>query len=341
MYYVLDVENSKWNYYLNKMPLNHRDIYFTSEYYKLCELNGDGIGKLFVYFDKDKIATYPFLMNQIEGYALNDKYYDIQTAYGYGGPATNCHEEKFLSDFESCFIDYCKENNIVAEFIRFHPLIKNEKIFKENIEILHNRRTIYLDLKKDLDSIWNNDITSKNRNMIRKAEKNGLQVNRSSKYEIFKEIYEDTMDKVGANKYYYFKDEYYNELSRNNNYILMNVEKDELVIASAIFMVYGDYFHYHLSGSRKDYLKYAPNNILLWETIKIAHNYGCRYFHFGGGLTDTEDDSLFKFKRSFSKDTSDFYIGKRVHNPKIYNYLIYEWEKKNNKKATLLLQYRY
>lgn len=323
------------------MPLNHRDIYFTSEYYKLCESNGEGIGKLFVYFEKDKTAIYPFLINQIERYTLNDKYYDIQSAYGYGGPITNCNEEKFLDNFETCFIDYCKENNIVAEFIRFHPLIKNEKIFKENIEVLHNRTTVYLDLENDLDSIWNNDITSKNRNMIRKAGKNGLQVNRSSNYENFKEIYEQTMYKVEANRYYYFKNEYYNELSRGSNCILMNVEKNELVIASAIFMIYGDYFHYHLSGSKKEYLKYAPNNILLWEAIKIARNYRCKYFHFGGGLTDAEDDSLLKFKRSFSKNTSDFYIGKRVHNPKIYNHLIHEWKKKNNKKATLLLQYRY
>lgn len=341
MYDIVDIVSEKWNYYLSKLPTCCRDIYFTSQYYKLYELNGDGNGKLFIYNEGDRIVIYPFLMNEIKGYGLRDKYYDIQTAYGYGGPITNCYEEKFLERFERNFIDYCKENNIIAEFIRFHPLINNERIFKENIEILHNRLTVYLDLKKDLDIIWENEITSQNRNKIRKARRAGLQIKRSNDYEIFKEIYEETMKKVNADGYYYFKNEYYEELINSNNTMLLNVEKDGLVVASAIFMIYGDYFHYHLSGSRKDYLKYAPNNILLWEAIKIAYDYGCKYFHFGGGLKDLEDDSLFKFKKNFSKNISNFYIGKRVHNPQVYNYLIEEWEKKNNKKAGLLLQYRY
>ncbi len=55
------------------------------------------------------------------------------------------------------------------------------------------------------DIIWNN-ITSKNRNMIRKAKKNGVVVYSGRYPEIFqtfRNIYNSTMDKDNAEKYYY------------------------------------------------------------------------------------------------------------------------------------------
>lgn len=338
---VLNTSSNKWNQYLDKFKLKEKDIYFTSDYYKLYESNGDGIGKCFVYKDNSgSLGMYPFMINEINGYDLNDKYYDIETAYGYGGPITNCFDKKFISDFEENFRHYCKENNIVAEFIRFHPLIRNENIFKNNIEVLHNRVTVTLDLTKNIDAIWNEDIKSKNRNMIRKAERSGLSVEKSLDFETFKKIYSVTMDKVDADGYYYFKDEYYNKIKENNNYILLDVKKENKIIAVAIFMGYGDYFHYHLAGSLKEYLKFAPNNLLLWETIKYAKAKGYKTMHFGGGLTDSLEDNLFKFKSGFSKNYCDYYVGKRIHNSKVYNYLIEKWEKKNNRKAKILLQYK-
>lgn len=341
MYEVLNASSSNWNQYLNEFKLEGKDIYFTSDYYKLYESNGDGVGKCFVYKDDNgNLVLYAFMLNEIKGYDLKNKYYDIETAYGYGGPITNCLDERFIDDFENCFIDYCKKNNIVAEFIRFHPLIKNENIFKNDIEILHNRVTVTLDLTKGIDKIWSEDIKSKNRNMIRKAERNGLFVEKSLDFEVFKDIYRATMDKVDADSYYYFNDDYYNEIKENNDYILFNVKKENQVIAAAIFMGYGNYFHYHLAGSLKEYLKFAPNNLLLWEAIKYANEKGYKRMHFGGGLTDNLEDNLFKFKSSFSKEYADFYIGKRIHNKEIYYYLIEKWEEKNNKKSKILLQYK-
>ncbi|OOM77940.1 FemAB family protein [Clostridium puniceum] len=337
---LLYTSSPKWNEYLEIMNKDNEDIYFSKNYYNMYEQNGDGKAELFVYKEENDIAIYPFMLNEIKGYRLDKKYYDIESAYGYGGPLTNNYDEKFLMNFENSFLEYCSANNIIAEFIRFHPLIKNENIFKKNIKVLHNRTTVYLDLTKGIQAIWKEDIKSKNRNMIRKAEKNGLVVENSDDYEEFQSIYSKTMDKVEANDYYYFNENYYKQIKNSDNYILLNVKQNDMVIASAIFIKYGKFFHYHLAGSLKEYLKFAPNNLLLWEAIKLACSSGAKMFHFGGGLSDCIDDKLFKFKSSFSKNTTDFYIGKRIHNNEIYEYLINEWEKENEKKATILLQYK-
>lgn len=338
---IINSDDLNWDFYLEQMPLHKRDIYYTREYYRMYESNGDGIAKLFVFQESEKLALYPFLLNEIVGYNLQKKYFDIEAVYGYGGPLVSDElDSEFVKHFEESFLFYCKQTNIVAEFIRFNPYLKNENIFTKRISVIHNRSTVYLDLKKSLAEIWNQDISSKNRNMIRKAEKNNLRVEINENFHEFRKLYEATMKKVSATQYYYFKDAYYEEMSASKYFSVINIKKENTVIAAAIFMHYDLYIHYHLAGSNQEYLGLAPNNLLLWEAIKYAKLLQCQVFHFGGGLSDDKEDSLYKFKSSFSKDSLDFYIGKRIHNNDIYSYLIEEWEKRSHLKAKLFLQYR-
>lgn len=294
---------------------------------------------LFVYSEGENLGVYPFLLNKINEPTLDKVYYDIQSAYGYGGPLVNSCDEEFLESFERAFIRYCEEENIIAEFIRFHPLIKNESVFKKHIDISHNRCVSYAFLKEDIEDIFKYDITSKNRNMIRKAEKNLLKVDFKEDMSSFKDIYEKTMKKVNANKYYYFSDKFYEYLNELDK-VFINITLNNKLIASSIFLKGQEYIHYYLSGSLKEYLKFAPNNLMLWSAIKYAKDNGFKIIHFGGGLEDSKEDNLFKFKREFGKEIGDFYIGKRIHNKEVYDYLIDKWENENESTHTLFLQYR-
>lgn len=338
---IMKANDNRWNEYIERLPVEKQDIYYTREYYCMEQEEGHGEAFLFVCEnDNGQLGLYPFLRNPVERNYLDKTYYDIETAYGYGGPLVNSMEPEFIEEFETAFLQYCKAENIIAEFIRFHPLLKNETIFKKEIQVLHNRYTVWLDLTKDLDDIWMNQVSKQNRNTIRKSEKNGLIVEVSSDYEQFVEIYEQTMQKVAADSFYYFDQTYYEVLKNNENMVLLCVKKEEELIAAAIFMCYQEYCHYHLAGSRREFLKLSPNNLLLWGAIKYAKEQGCKRFHFGGGLTDSKEDNLFRFKSKYSKDCADFFIGKRVHNHSVYDLLIKEWEEQHGGKAKLLLQYR-
>lgn len=329
-----------WDDYISRLPVEKQDIYYSRDYCKLLEKD-NAEAELFVYEDKrGNIALYPYMRTLIEQNMFNEDYYDIETVYGYGGPISSVTESRFLSEFETTFLQYCKEKNIIAEFIRFHPLLKNQNIFSKDMQVIHNRYTVWLDLTMDINEIWMTQVSTQNRNTIRKCEKNGLYVEVSNEYETFVEIYKQTMQKVNADDFYFFDKDYFQQLQNNKHMVLLCVKKENEIIAGAIFMFYGNFCHYHLAGSRREYLKYAPNNLLIWEAIKYAKEKGYKKFHFGGGLTDSTEDNLFRFKNKFSKQISDFYIGKRVHNSIVYETLIREWEEKNKKKAKLLLQYR-
>lgn len=333
---IIAAGDSRWNSYIDKFPRELQDIYFTSQYHQFAKNKA----YMFVYEGTDnKIGVYPFIKRPIYYMGIKGEYSDIETVYGYGGPLVNSMDENFHREFETAFLQYCKDDNIVAEFVRFHPLIKNETIFMDNIRVLHNRKTVALDLTAEIDYIWMNQISTQNRNVIRKCIKNDLKVVKSDDYKEFVSIYLETMEKVGADRFYSFDADYFHKMKVDKSCTLLAVMQGDRMLAAAVFMGYGDYFHYHLSGSRREALNLSPNNILLWESIKYAKEQGYKKMHFGGGLTDSMEDNLFKFKSRFSREYIDFYIGKRVHDTEIYNELIRFWEKEHNEKAKILLQY--
>lgn len=337
---ILTLDSPEWDEYIGRMPKEKQDIYFTSKYHQIWDIELYGEARMFVYEEDDKTGIYPYRKHAIWQNNLQGKYFDIETVYGYGGPLVNTEDKAFIARFEDAFLEHCRSENIIAEFVRFHPIIGNEKVFRKDIQVLHNRKTVVLDLTQDIEEIWMKQISTQNRNIIRKCIKNNLMVEQGSRYDEFIEIYSETMKRVGAEEFYSFGKEYYDNMQKQDNYTLLYVREGDRAVAGAIFMGYGDYFHYHLSGSRKDALKLCPNNILLWEAIQYAKQKGYKKFHFGGGLTDSMEDNLFRFKSKFSKEYIDFYIGKRVHNRETYTELIKSWEEEHGEKAARLLQYR-
>ena len=159
-----------WDCYLNKLSFAYRDIYFTPSYYSLYQNYGDGDAQCFIFEKDGNIALYPFLKNPITplGYQLDKEYYDIQGAYGYNGLIASTDDAGFIAGFGAAFDAWCQENNIVAEFMRFHPLLNNQKLTSPKMKTFFSRHTVALDLSLSLDEIWTQQFSSKNRNMIRK-----------------------------------------------------------------------------------------------------------------------------------------------------------------------------
>ena len=193
---VLKSNDAIWDKYINRMPKEKQDIYYTRHYCKMSEIIEGGEAQLFVYEEGDNIALYPYIKRSIYNEQDSSIFYDIETAYGYGGPIVKIEDIAFENAFEMNFLQHCQQENIIAEFIRFHPLLENERVFNKKIDILHNRITVWIDLEKSLDEIWMQDIATQNRNTIKKCMKSGLKVEISRNYDEFLEIYNQTMKKV-------------------------------------------------------------------------------------------------------------------------------------------------
>lgn len=346
-YKILGISNlHEWKSFFEQLPFEKRDIYYTPEYYSLCENTEGGETCCFIFEIDNKIGLYPFIKNPIKllGYDLDKEYYDIQGAYGYNGIISSTDDPAFIESFWKSFDSYCKENDIIAEFTRFHPLLNNQRIASPKMQTLCSRYTVALDLTDD--DIWMHQISSKNRNMIRKAEKEGVIIVESDDYETFRRLYDGTMTDLHADSFYFFPKSYYDEfkLRFKNNSMLCFAMLNERVIAGSLFMFSDDYAHYHLSGRDREYSRYAANNLILWYAIQKAKERGCKWFHFGGGTTGNDDDSLLKFKKEFSKTLCEFWIGKRIHNQVVYDQIVDQWKSNHPNSYTMnkvrLLGYR-
>lgn len=351
-YIILDINDaSLWKSYLNKLPANLQDIYYMPEFYELYKNNGDGDTRCFIFEEGNSFGIYPFLINSINnlGYNLDQEYFDIQGAYGYNGVLSNDMTVEFRRKFYDAFNQYCIENNIVAEFTRFHPINKNHLFSDGFLSIVKDRNTVYLDLSKSYEDIWENEYSSKNRNMIRKAKKKSFEINYYENPSIenilaFTYVYQTAMNILNAEKYYMFSEQYFlclfDKLKKYSMIFEVLNEKKEIECASIIFIL-GSNAHYHLSG-RKPGSDNSVNNFILDAAIKYAKSKGVKSFHFGGGTTRQNEDPLLKFKSNFSKEMAEFFIGRKVHNEEVYNYLISKWESNFPERINnnILLRYR-
>lgn len=347
-------DDVKWNALLATLPIDQQDIYFSPEYYKLYEEIDDGKAKCFVFQKDNDLIMYPFLINSINclGYDLDKDYHDIQGAYGYNGIVTSTASENILSEFHKAFSSYCNDNNIIAEFTRFHPILKNERYANNCTTVIKDRETVFIDLANAYSDIWEEEYSSKNRNMIRKSVKLGYKIEilespEEKDLNTFIDIYYYSMNMTNAEKYYFFDKEYFRNIFKylkGKAYLFNVLDNESHVVCSSIFLRYGDYFHYHFSG-RNQKADNSTNNFLLDRAVNFAQNTGAKYFHLGGGRSTKTDDSLLKFKKSFSKETLAFYIGKKIHNQPIYDQVVAQWNNKYPEKIEKyknhLLKYRY
>lgn len=97
------------------------------------------------------------------------------------------------------------QSGIISQFFRFHPLLQNQKILESVSDVIYMKKTIYIDTGNS-DVIFKN-MTPNNRNMVRKAKKNGVSIvtDKGERLEAFIKIYEATMKNNGADSYYYLK----------------------------------------------------------------------------------------------------------------------------------------
>lgn len=324
--YTLE-QSEKWDEIVSSF--GEYDTYWLSGYVKAFKIHGDGEPLLFFYEGKSVRGINVVMKRDIAedknfcGKLPKGQYFDFATPYGYGGwIIEGGNADELFTAYEA----WCIENGIISEFVRFHPVLKNHEPMEKHYDVIPLGYTVRLDLSSP-EIIWEN-ITSKNRNVIRKAQKNGVEIHigRSKElFETFREIYNSTMDKDNADEYYYFAPEFYDSVRSDleeNAQIFCAVLEDK-VIAAAIMLAANGKMNYHLSGSIREYSKLAPTNLILYEAALWGYENGCKSLYLGGGVGSGED-GLFKFKKSFYRkdDLPRFHIGKKILDKEKYNELL-------------------
>ncbi|KKB40912.1 GNAT family N-acetyltransferase [Bacillus thermotolerans] len=313
---------------MNKLiAKSESDIYFDENYGKLYEGVEHGESQVFRFENEIGEIKNQFIKREIPIKKDDKVYYDIVTPYGYGGPIiTKClngKRDELVSHYFNAFDQFCKENSIVSEFIRFHPILNNVNDFKTIYSVSFLRKTLGTNLK-DYEDPVQSEFSKSCRKNIRRALNKGITfeiIERPEDIGEFKQIYYSTMARNEAADYYYFDDGYFDKVLSlfREDIVIVKALYLGKTIAQGLYFVYEKKIHIHLSGTLSDYLYLSPAYILRYAITLWGKENGYEIIHHGGGRSNSEEDGLYKFKKGFAKNTEfDFYVGKKIWNVDVY-----------------------
>ena len=303
------------------------DIYFRPEYGKLCENIEGGKSECYEYKSSFGCVRSMFIKRPIPQLIDGIQYFDLITPYGYGGPlvltAQKECRQKLCQDFAIVFAQYCLENHIISEFVRFHPIENNVLDFSDTYNAVCIQKTLGTNLVAYNDPIQA-EFSKHCQKNVRRALQAGITYRikeAPNQIDSFLNIYYSTMDRNRASEFYYFDKAYFDEMLSllKGNLLFVEAMYDEKIIAASLCFISDGLIHIHLSGTLSEYLSLSPSYVLRYAIAVWGKTNGYRMIHHGGGTSNSSDNSLFRFKKQFAQNTEfDYYVGKKIWNEEIY-----------------------
>lgn len=342
-------ERLQWLAAVERLPVERQDVYFLPEYLHPYEKMMDGEACCAVCEIGDAILLYPFIKSIIrmnDGLPDSIRIHDIQSAYGYGGPVVNAAGEaaEFLQQAWAKFSEWCAAENVVSEFVRFHPLLDNVRWAPIGMRTFEDRITIPMVLDRYPNDLMNSSYFRAHRQMLSKAERSGFTFHilpALNELSWFVPLYQETQDFLQAGDDTRFGMDYFRSLVEGfDTRAWMGIVKRSGEITVAVLVLEGPtWLHSHLMGYRRN-MQTAGMTNLVYHGIALE---GARrektILHMGGGRTNSDEDSLFRFKKSLSPERAHFWLGTHCHDQGLYNELGGRWEKKHGPRPKNYLQF--
>lgn len=121
---------------------------------------------------------------------------------------------------------------------------------------------------------------------IRKAEREGVEVIKTTDSALISDFYKIYQDTVERQKWTGYSEEYirkqFETFVKDNQALLYLAKHEGKYVAASIFIYYGDTSFYHYSGSLSDAARIPAPSAIHWENIKEAKNRGLKQYNFWG-----------------------------------------------------------
>lgn len=288
-----------------------------------------------VYKDCNEVFYYAFHKGIVPG----TRFIDIQSPYPYGGPLCSTSDAGFLDAAWKQYQIWCQDHYVLAEFVRFHPIMANWQLHPGNS--LYMRDTVWVDLEAT-DPV--SSFSSRVRNGLHKARKHELRVvweESEASYRAFAALYWQAMRERKADPFYYFSYALFQNFPVWDCCSLAFCVKNEEVLAASLFIIDSFTMEYYLAAATPEGKRCNASTLILSEAAVRGKTLGCQVLHLGGGTDNQLSNPLLFFKSGFSKNRAPFRIGKVIHNSEAYRFLQIEWQSRCGSCNDKLLFYRF
>jgi hypothetical protein len=305
----LSPDDERWIKFLQD---TRHDVYHRPEYVRVAAAYEEGQPVAFYAENEAGTLLLPLLLREIP----QTTQIDATSPYGYPAPLWTSPDP---APHWTAFLDAAQERGIVSTFMRLHPFVPLPAIsaFKcqDTTAIVEHGPTVWTDCTQSLDAMWE-DTRPDHRSDIRRLQRRDYSVQVaddasgiSDLLPDFVRLYRHTMDRVDADPFYYFSDDYFEAWAGPlHPYCQIAVVRnaDGEAAAAGLFTEVDGWMQFHLSGTAEAHRKLAPSKLMLHEMRAHAHKAGSTRLHLGGGL-EASKDSVFKFKAGFASSRATFH----------------------------------
>lgn len=316
--------DSSWQEFLQEVS---HDFYHLPDFAAFSGRHEGGLPSAFLARDGAAGVLIPLLLRKLpEALGAPPNWCDATSPYGYPSPLFHPATDSFQAErFLRAFTGGCQELDIVAVFLRFHPLLSCPLgAFAEHGTVVQHGRTVWIDLTADSDQL-RRQTRENHRRGIARLQQAGFhaRIDHWNDRPGFVDAYSSTMKRLNAHPFYRFPERYFDDLHEtlgDKLHLCSVVSPTKEVAAAGLFIATDRLVQYHLGGTAEQYLELAPSKLMFDHVRNWAKGAGCTAFHLGGGVGG-RNDSLFRFKLGFSSLTADFHTCRMVLNHARYSSL--------------------
>lgn len=316
-------QTNRWQQILDLF--NITDIYYSCEYLVSALKLDPGQAALFYFVDDsgEGEVAYPFIKRELreEGFL----FYDVTTPFGYGGPLLKVKGDgyKLAANFLAGFSEYCQAEKIVAEFIRFHPLMNNAEFFKDELDLISVYETYTLPL---LNTNFQNNPFQQKHTSEYTVKKLGTV---KHMFDFLVLYYSTIRMNEDTDSYHFFTDDYFESLvsSLGPNLHLFGAYKNNKLLAACYLLTKGDVIYHHLSGRADGEKVPEAENVLRRRIAEWGAENNFLYYHLGGKQIGDYNQNVTDSTSRFTHTISTYFISRLVHDQEVYK-TIYPLEQK-------------
>lgn len=318
----------RWAQALRELP---HDIYHTPGYLRASAEQEGGEPVAYLAREGDAALFAPLLLRPLpEELGAPAEWRDAVTPYGYAAPLlTPGADGETVRRLLAGFVDAAREGGLVSAFFRLHPLMELPLDALEARGTVHlHGPTVPVDLTGSLDEVLGR-FRENHAVQIRRMGRAGFtgEWDRWETLDRFAELYNETMERVGADASYFFPPAYFHALRRElgDALHLCGVRAPDGGLACAgLFSACGGTIQYFFSGTAAEHARRAPTKLMMDQVIRWGNEAGQRVLHLGGGVGGRED-ALFHFKAGFSPLRAEFRSWRVVVDAERYGTLADTW----------------
>lgn len=293
------------------------DIYHLPRYATLAARHAGGEATAFLVEYSGARLFVPLVRRPLPA-ALNAPadWSDVVSPYGYASPLySGSTAPELATALWQAFRRSCREQSIIAAFLRCHPLLPLEQQTLGLEGLRCEGETVFIDLSLPDDEQWQ-QFRENHRRGIRRLRRDGYatRVDNWTDLDDFVRLYRETMLRAGADPFYLFPHSYFRELrdlDTDRVHLCTVLAPQGDIAAAGMFFVHEDMVQFHLSGTAADHLQASPTKLMFDDMRKWATGRCRRHFHLGGGV-GCSDDSLFNFKAGFSRQRAVFHTARLI-----------------------------